>query len=64
MKGGYPNEQGKQGRGLPDLKTPLTINADKGDVLVPENDMANVAGKFGSGGEPVDPMGFLKEWKK
>lgn len=60
----YPNTQGKKGKGLPDFASPLNINADTGDKLVPENDMAGVAPSMNQGKGLADPMGFLTPIEK
>jgi hypothetical protein len=59
-KSGYPDLYGTPLKGvLPDMATPLNIN-EQGDVLVPGNDMGEVAGKLSKGQECPDPLGFLK----
>ena len=52
-RGAYPPTYGRETKALPDLKTPLQIDAD-GDPGVPPNDQAEIPD-----GEPRDPMGFL-----
>jgi hypothetical protein len=54
----YPEEYGRPTKALPDIKGPLNID-EEGDVCVPKNDMAEVAGRLVMGGECPDPMGFL-----
>lgn len=54
----YPETYGKRTKALPDIESPLNIDAE-GDKLVPQNDMAEVAGKLAMGGECPDPLGLL-----
>lgn len=57
-KSGYPDIYGKTTRALPDIMGPLNID-EEGDKLVPPNDMAEVGGRFVTGGSCPDPLGFL-----
>ena len=59
----YPIMEGKKGKALSEFASPLNIEADKGDSLVPPNDMAGVAPGLQKGGVP-DPMGFLTPIEK
>lgn len=61
----YPNEYGKKKSGvLPDMLGPLSVEAGKGDKLVPANDMGGVAGQFSRGGAPADPNGYVSPIEK
>jgi hypothetical protein len=55
---GYPETYGHPTKALPDIEGPLNIEHE-GDKLVPDNDMAEIAGRFVTGGECPDPLGLL-----
>lgn len=56
---GYPDDYGiVLGNVLPDLLTPIKIDAE-GDKLVPPNDMADVAPELSAGGQLKDPLGLV-----
>ena len=58
--GQYPNEYGKTKKGvLPDILGPLNVDAEKGDRLVPQNDMGEVGGSMCKGTKVPDPNDFL-----
>jgi hypothetical protein len=55
----YPDTYGKAQKGaLPDILGPLNIEAE-GDALVPQNDMAEIAGAMCSGEGSPDPLDIV-----
>jgi len=54
----YPDSYGVPTKALPDILGPLNI-ADEGDVLVPQNDMAEVAPAMAMGGKLRDPLDLV-----
>ena len=57
--GKYPDDYGKRKPGaLPDILGPLNVG-DEGDKLVPENDMAEVAGAMCKGTGSPDPLDLV-----
>jgi hypothetical protein len=57
-KGQYPDQYGRETKAIPDIMGPLNIDQE-GDSLVPANDMAEVAGSWGTGKESPDPLGAI-----
>lgn len=54
----YPDLSGrKMPSVLPNLDSPLNIDAPRGDSGVPPNDMGDLP--WASGAAPKDPMGFV-----
>ena len=49
----------KNSGALPDIFGPLAVPAQKGDKLVPENDMGEVAGSMNKGKEVPDPNKYV-----
>jgi len=47
------------GGALPDIFGPLNVPAQKGDKLVPENDMIEVGGSMCKGKEVPDPNKYV-----
>lgn len=59
-KNQYPDIYGRATKALPDILGPLNMD-EEGDVLVPRNDMAEVAPELNMGGRLRDPLGLVYE---
>lgn len=56
----YPELAGKPMKGvLPDMASPLSIDAEKGDRCVPANDMGDVASSITRGKGFPDPLNLV-----
>jgi hypothetical protein len=57
-RSGYPDTYGYPTKALPDIMGPLNIQ-EEGDILVPPNDMAEVAPELCMGGRLRDPLDLV-----
>lgn len=54
----YPDQYGRPTKALPDIMGPLNIEHE-GDVLAPNNDMAEIGPSWAMGKDAKDPLGVV-----